>query len=178
LDWTALALAIGLAGLMLVSTALGFLSLYYPIAAWVVLGSISIILLSRKLQDVWRFSNGDQQRWTSRSAELRLLAWGLAIIMICGVGAYMWALAPAVRWDSLSYHIPVPLHFIRQHAISELPESLQSYWAHYAETLYTLGMLIEPSTSLPGLLHYELGLVTTLLTFVLDANRAVLSKGY
>jgi hypothetical protein len=90
----------------------------------------------------------------------------MAILLICGMGAYLWALAPAIRWDSLSYHIPVPLHYIANHGITEMPESYQASFVHYAEMLYVLGLMIKPATAIPNLLHFEIGVLTALLIYI------------
>jgi hypothetical protein len=166
-DHLALALAAGYASLTLISTILGFSGLYYSWLVWGILVGLTLFLLPEKLFWLWKVRNSNWRDWVRSPKDWRLIAWGLGASLICGLGAYLWALAPAVRWDSLSYHIPVPVLAIQQHAIAEIPESIQSYWAHYAETLYTLGMLIEPSTALPGLLHFQMGMLTTLFTFCL-----------
>jgi hypothetical protein len=176
LDHLALSLAIGMAVLMLVSTFLGFARLYYPIIAWFILSIPIIFLLPPRIRQ-FRERIPRLRKSLSQIPDTRLLAWGTAAILVCGTGAYLWALAPAVRYDSLSYHVPVPLHYIRSHAITELPEIIQSYWAHYAETLYTLGMLINPSTAIPGVLHFQAGILTALFTYIIGRKLGGKNQG-
>lgn len=167
IDHLALAITTGIGSLMIIATIIGFTGLYYPLVAWLTLILPSLALLPAKIRQIPGSPFWKKFQRPFQFPDVRLPAWGLAVILICSIGAYLWSLAPAVRYDSLSYHIPVPLNNIQFHAISEMPESLQSYWAHYAEALYTLGMLIDSSVSLPAMLHFQAGLLSTLLVFVI-----------
>jgi hypothetical protein len=90
----------------------------------------------------------------------------ITLVVIIALGSFLWALAPAVRYDSLSYHLAVPERFIRAGGMIELPESFQTYWAHYGEMLYVLALLIGEQP-LPGLINFSAGLVLALQTFFL-----------
>jgi hypothetical protein len=80
-------------------------------------------------------------------------ALGAGVGAIGAVGGLLWALAPAIHYDSLVYHLGVTTLYVRQHGIIEVPEEFRSYWAHNAEMLYTLGLSLA-GQPVPGLLHW------------------------
>ena len=87
---------------------------------------------------------------------------GLGAILV--VGPLLWALAPSIRYDSLMYHLSVPEIYVRNRGMIPIPEAFNSYWAHYAEMLYTLALLTA-GQPLPGLMHLSFGLAATGMTF-------------
>ncbi len=90
----------------------------------------------------------------------------LTLLSLLAAGSYFWALTPAVRYDALSYHLAVPDRFIDAGRMIELPESFQTYTAHYGDMLYVLAMGIGEQP-LPSLLHFTAGMILTLQTFYL-----------
>lgn len=159
---------LGLAGWMVFGTALGFLGWLYQ---EIIFSSIIIVLLFmswRWFKQVIIKFRRERSKITHhwRTGDLRLQALFLAIILIFSIGPFLWSLTPTVRWDGLSYHVAAPAIYIENHAIVEIPESAQAYWAHYAEMVYTVGLLLG-GQPLPSLLHLIMGLLAAGLTFTL-----------
>jgi 4-amino-4-deoxy-L-arabinose transferase-like glycosyltransferase len=162
-----LAVVLGLGALMVLGLIMGIAGLYIPVAAYFSLGLLIAIGLPNMLfelrQNATFFRTSLYELFKQK--DLRLASLGLGFFFICFLGAYLWSLAPAIRWDSLSYHLAVPEIFIRNKAMIEIPESYNTYWAQYAEMLYTYAMLLV-GQPLPGLLHLVSGILTALLIFL------------
>ncbi|MBT3391257.1 MAG: DUF1420 family protein, partial [Chloroflexi bacterium] len=88
----------------------------------------------------------------------------LFLLVIFAAGSFLWSLAPAVRYDALSYHLAVPLRYLAAGRMLELPESFQTYSAHYGEMLYTLALGIG-TQPLPTLLNFSAGLLLAAQTY-------------
>jgi len=157
-DRIVLGTALGFGGLMVLGFLLGIAGGYTQTSTLILLGILSAAAIPRWVRGIIRgFSN----RWDKfitawKSTDLRGLSLAIAVLLIFLLGPYLWASAPAIRWDSLSYHVAVPQIYIAHQAMVEIPESAQTYWAHYAEMLYTLGMLVA-GQPLPGWFHLTMG---------------------
>jgi len=100
---------------------------------------------------------------------------GLSLLIITAVGSFLWALAPAVRYDSVSYHLAVPVRYLEAGRMIELPESFQTYFAHYGEMLYLIAFALGDQP-LPGLINFSAGILLAIQTFFLGkrlGNQAV-----
>jgi hypothetical protein len=168
LDRWAISMVMGMGGLALLTLALGAAGLYYRSLAW----GLSLVL-GLVAWKAWRRTLGEPTlQWLRRSVrslgkvDHRWAALSIALLLICLVGAYIWALAPAIRYDALSYHLAAPDIFIRSHRMVEIPESFNTYWAHYADMLYTLALLLA-GQPLPGLLHFSAALLSAAFVFAL-----------
>ncbi len=104
-------------------------------------------------------------------------ALGLSLLIIIGVGSFLWALAPAVRYDSLSYHLPVPVRYLEAGRILELPESFQTYFAHYGEMLYVIAFALGDQP-LPGLINFLGGILLAIQTYYLGKRLANPTVGW
>ncbi len=94
---------------------------------------------------------------------------GFNIMLIMAAGSFLWALAPAVRYDSLSYHLAVPMRYLAAGGMIEIPESIQTYWAHYGEMLYEIALLLgdQPLTSL---INFCAGILITIQIYFLGKH--------
>ncbi|MGA2819478.1 MAG: glycosyltransferase family 39 protein [Anaerolineales bacterium] len=105
---------------------------------------------------------GARARW--ETADLRLYSIGISTLALCGLAGYIWAIAPSIHYDALVYHLGVPAIYVQQHGLVKVPEQFSSYWAHNAEMLYTLGLLLV-GQPLPALCHLLFGVLTAGLVF-------------
>lgn len=160
-----LGLALGFGGLMLVGLLLGVLGGYTLTWTLITLGALTVLTLPGWFLWIRNLCQKNFSRLVTvwKTADLRALALGVGVIAIFLLGPYLWASAPAIRWDSLSYHVSAPQIYIDHHAMVEIPESAQAYWSHYAEMLYTLGMQLA-GQPLPGWLHLTMGILAAAIT--------------
>ena len=168
LEWLLLAISLGLGVLALLTLALGIVQWLYTGIAYAVLIGLTVLVWPRSLRSAWpafrdRLLNA-AEAW--RTADLRPHAVVAGSISVSLVGALLWALAPAVHFDTLLYHLSTPAFYVQQHGLVEVAERYQSYWSHNAEMLYTLALLLV-GQPLPTLIHWTCGLLTTGLTFAL-----------
>ena len=96
-------------------------------------------------------------------------ALGLSLIVIIAIGSFTWALAPAVRYDSVSYHLAVPVRYLEAGRMIEIPESFQTYFAHYGELLYVIGFALGDQP-LPGLINFVAGILLAVQTYYLGVR--------
>ncbi|MEN8173230.1 MAG: glycosyltransferase family 39 protein [Chloroflexota bacterium] len=153
---------------------LGLAGLYQQWAVYTIFIIVTILgvgyyyLKGRKFSEltVHRY-NRIQNYLQAPNAHLYALAF--AILLIVALGSFLWAMAPAVRYDSLSYHLAVPIRNIAAGRMIEIPESVQTYWAHYGEMLYTLALLLGDQP-LPGLINFSAGILLTAQIFFLGVQ--------
>ncbi len=88
----------------------------------------------------------------------------LFLFVLLAAGSFFWALAPAVRYDALGYHLAAPMRYLDAGRMLELPESFQTYSAHYGEMLYTLALGLGEQP-LPTLLNFSAGLLLAAQTY-------------
>lgn len=162
---------IGFSGLMILGLILG---LSGGLTTEIAYSSITIILLLTVptwLKFVWEILKNVKRTWkiVSQHPDTGIIAAVVFFFAVFLIGPYLWASAPAIRWDSLSYHVAVPQIYISHQAMVEIPESVQTYWAHYAEILYTLGMLLG-GQPLPGWLHLFMGILSAGFTAIIGAR--------
>jgi len=105
----------------------------------------------------------------AKTSNSHLNAVAISIMLIVAAGSFLWALAPAVRYDSLSYHLAVPMRYLAAGGMIEIPESVQTYWAHYGEMLYTLALLLGDQP-LPSLINFCAGILLTVQIYFLGKH--------
>ena len=164
----ALDIALGMGLFMALGLLMGAVGLYYRWTAYTLLLLVSLIALTDTQRPLWPLVRAQvlavYERY--RDADLRWPALVLAILLILLLGAALWSLTPSIRYDALTYHLAAADIYIQNHAMLEIPEAPYASWAHYAEMLYTFGLLLY-GQPLPGLLHLSAGMISTLLTFTL-----------
>lgn len=88
----------------------------------------------------------------------RLPYWKQALaagLGFCAFHVLVSALAPAVGWDALAYHLAIPQIYFREGAVLELPWLLHSHWPHLMELLYAIPLALGQETA-AALLHGSL----------------------
>ena len=161
----ALSLALGWGVLMALTLLLGVSGLYQH---WVFYAMLVVL-------SIWGAFSYHQDTETRRNTFKIFLCSFVAkpnlansltffLMVILAAGSFLWALAPAVRYDALSYHLAVPLRYLAAGRMLELPESFQTYSAHYGEMLYTLALGIG-TQPLPTLLNFSAGLLLAAQTY-------------
>lgn len=169
----------GLGGFAILGLVLGVLRLYRPVIAYGLLLLLTIFFVPPFLRSFWSDLVKRTQRWCqtwqSENTDLRLVALIASLLAICAISPYLWSLAPTIRFDALTYHLPVPIAYIQNHAMVDLG-TFNSYWAHYAEMLYTYAMLLL-GQPLPGLLHLAAGFLTTAWILALGRRLAGIRVG-
>ncbi|KPL15859.1 MAG: hypothetical protein AMJ93_16280, partial [Anaerolineae bacterium SM23_84] len=163
-----LGMCIGFGGLALLTFTLAALQLLYRSIAYALLIGLTLWLcpgsVRRAWPDVHALFSRSAEVW--RSADLRLPAVVVGCVSVSLLGALLWALAPAIDFDALLYHLSVPAFYVQQHGLVEVAERYQSYWAHNVEMLYTLALLLADQP-LPTLINWTIGLLTAGLVFAL-----------
>jgi hypothetical protein len=164
LEKTALAIPLGWGVLVVLTLMLGLVDLYRPWVYWSLFGLITVwatfkFIIEQKNPLAWPL-----KIWKRKHPWLDVLV--LSLLVVLALGSFFWALAPAVRYDSLSYHLAVPDRYLRAGRMIELPESIQTYYAHYGEMLYTIALLLGDQP-LPGLINLSAGMLLTLQVYLL-----------
>ncbi|MDA2932717.1 glycosyltransferase family 39 protein [Acidobacteria bacterium AH-259-D05] len=175
----------GLLEPLVLSLSLGFALASYLVFAVGSTGWLSpamarttfFVLLIVGLPSWWRLSPAV---WHQSFAELSSIVrqwrprrW--AIVGLVGLIAFtaglnlLAALAPPTEWDSLTYHLAAPAHYLREGTISFVP---YRNWANpfTAEMWNILGLLMG-FDQLPQVFHWAIGLVGVGALYVLAASR-------
>jgi len=91
-------------------------------------------------------------------------AWSWALILLLLIG-FVGAVAPEIRHDALAAHLPIAREFARQGRIVEIRNNIVSYFQLNGSLPYAVGLIIVRDESVPKLLHYSAGVITTLLVY-------------
>jgi len=160
--------SLGLGSLALLTFAMAACRMLYAPVAYGALVVLSALFIPRRVRRVAPVASARVQdlRAYWGEADLRTYAVAGASAVICLSGALMWAVAPSIHYDAMAYHLAVPAAYVRQHGMVPLTQQFRSYWAHNAEMLYTLGLLLV-GQPLPGLLHLVFGLLAAGATYLL-----------
>lgn len=163
LELFVLSVLLGMGFLAILVMIQGMLFAYQTLVTWLGLAGLTLIFVVPKLK-----------RWLAAArthfSDLRKLwdedswfGWSFAIgiLAILWVPSWLIALAPANRYDEMTYHLTAPLYYLSQGGIVRFPEG----WMHYAEMLYTLA-LQTAGQPLPRLMHITMGLLSTSLVFL------------
>lgn len=163
-----IAITLGMGSLMMIMFVLGTLNAFNPILVFILFLFLTLLSLPNIINTYLPASiTSLKVGWNT--GDLRLPALVVTICIICCFGSYLWALAPAVRYDALSYHIAAPTIYIQNSSIVQIPENVQTYWSHNGEMLYTLSLLLGGKSS-PALLHLTAALLTGILVFFLGKD--------
>lgn len=170
-DRAVLGLPLGAGSMMVLGMLLGAVGAYSRAVLVVLMLVLSLVAIPRWVRGAFRCvkATWSKTRDRLRSADLRAFAQALFLFLLFCVGPFLWSSAPAIRWDALSYHVSVPSIYIGNGGMVEVPESVQSYFVHYAEMLFTLGLLFA-GQPLPGWLHFTMGLASALSAGILGAK--------
>ncbi len=167
LEGLALGLPLGWGALMVLTLLLGIWGLYYRWVFYILLLALSALVVINH-QERKRMREGTQ----SELLKLSLCSFvSFVVVLILVGGSYLWALAPAVRYDAVSYHLAAPARYLQAGRMIELPESFQTYSAHYGEMLYTLALGVGEQP-LPGMLSFAAGLLLAVQTYLLGRRLA------
>ncbi len=167
LEGLVLGLPLGWGALMVLTLLLGVIGLYHRVAFYVLLIALSTLV----------FLNHKGHKEEREGAQRGLLFFSscsfvpFVVSLTLVAGSYLWALAPAVRYDALSYHLAAPERYLQAGWMIELPESFQTYSAHYGEMLYTLALGVGEQP-LPGMLHFAAGLLFAAQTYLIGRRLA------
>lgn len=168
------ALGLGLlgAGFLLVGVTSGFSVL----VAWVVLVLVAI-LIYKEMIAWWRTWLGLRQAWGSAGTLGKALA--LCMVLILGFTLLV-ALAPPVKFDTLVYHLALPVTYINSGRFEYV--STNVFWGmpQLAEMLYTWSMLLAGGVrALPAAtcLGWAIGLLA-LVGLLGTATRRYSSAGW
>lgn len=148
---------LGWGALVVLTLLLGVIGLYQRRVFYALFGLISLWGLWRCRERFRRFSFG----WFPIS---KFESLSITLVVIIALGSFFWALAPAVRYDSLSYHLAVPVRYLQAGRMIELPESFQTYWAHFGEMFYVMALSLGDQP-LTGLINFSAGLLLAAQVF-------------
>ncbi|MEA3349780.1 MAG: glycosyltransferase family 39 protein [Chloroflexota bacterium] len=170
-----LAFPLGWGALAAITLGLGLIGLYQK---WIYYVLFVIITLGGFWKYWLHFRSALARKRSRTSLFLRSNSWlgnlAISLLVIVAAGSFLWSLAPAVRYDSVSYHLAVPARYIQAGRMVELPESVQTYYAHYGEMLYTIALLLGDQP-LPSLINFSAGVLLTIQVYFLGIkikNRA------
>lgn len=126
----------GALGLGLLSLGYHWLGTLAGVYAWLnaILLVVGLALLNKSVRawlGEWRAL---QTQWAEGG---RWGRWAAGLCALLALGALLIALAPPVKFDSLTYHLTLPQAYSLQHRISYLPWLVMSGMPQIAETLYT-----------------------------------------
>lgn len=170
--------ALGLGALALGVLGLGLAGGLQRPVVWAVLALVTLAVWPS-----WRRLGGAARaRWRAVHAEWSgggaafggLIA---AALVLCLLGAWFWALAPSVWYDELNYQVAAPATYAREGAIVDRPEEFRFVWAHNANMLFTLGIVVGGLSS-AKLIHFSLGLLAALAVLALGRTVAGARVGW
>ncbi|MDR7418068.1 MAG: glycosyltransferase family 39 protein [Armatimonadota bacterium] len=90
--------------------------------------------------------------------------WGLALLVLIG---YVGVVAPEVRHDALTAHLPMAREFAARAAIVEMRQNTASYFQINADLLYATAMALIPDERLPKFMHFGAGVLVCLVLYEL-----------
>lgn len=168
-------LTLGLGVLMAVIAVMGFLHLFYPVAAYLLLAILTFLFFPGAIKRLGHLGKQTVIEYKRKfyNDGIRWEALGLGLFLVFFIGPFIWAVAPTIRYDALSYHLAAPVIYVKEHGIRQILESGTTTWIHYAEMLYTFAMLLV-GQPLPGMIHLLMGILTAGFSYLLGSR--LLSK--
>lgn len=139
LEQAVLHAAAGMGVFSLLWLAMGAAGLFYRGAAWLIL--LAGCALFRKDIRLWWADAASAADFWRRGGRLdRVLILFLAVMILLQL---MWAAAPPIKYDALTYHLQLPRQYIAAHRFTAVPEN--PYWGHpqTGEMLFTWMMLLQ-----------------------------------
>ena len=165
-----LATVLGYGVISLLMVLLGLLHCWQPASVVTVL-AIAGLAVVRDVAEVFRQMRKEiRESWlpACRTGDLRLPALGLSVLCICGIGSYIFAVAPATHWDVLHYHLGIPRIYAERGELADLDHTWAVHCVRNGEMLYLLGLLVH-GQPLPTLINFHFGLLATGLVASLAA---------
>lgn len=159
--------ALGLGALALGVLAVGLAGGLQPAPVWG-----GMLLLSWAVRRRWASLWGEAKAawraaypsWIENRGAL--VGFAVPATVLCLLGAWLWALAPPVWYDELNYQVAAPATYARLGAIVDRPEEFRFVWAHNANMLYALGIVVG-GLSAAKALHFALGLLVAAAVYAL-----------
>jgi len=167
---------VGISVLMVGMLVLGVFQLFYPVLI-IVLMVVLIAFSIFSLRDFYVRKAVGIKCLVKRLAEFEYRGLLALFLFLSLFATLTWALAPAIRYDSATYHVAVPEIFTAKHGMVEIPETYQSYWAHYIELFYVLGIILGSKVS-PALLHFMAYVGCIASTYLIGSRIANKSAGF
>lgn len=164
--------ALGLGALAMGVLGLGLVGGLQPALVWGVMLLLSWIVRRRwgglwgDAKAAWRAA---YPRWVANHGAL--VGFLVPVTVLCLLGAWLWALAPPVWFDELNYQLAAPATYARLGAIVDRPEEFRFLWAHNANMVYTLGILVGGLNAAKPL-HFSLGLLAAVAAYTLGRRVA------
>lgn len=164
-----LSVLIGLGIIAALVAVQGMLFAFNVLVTWLGLSVLTLVFVVPNLKH--RFFEWKRQivdlhsLWSSEGHYHSGWALMLGLLGVLWVPSWFIALAPANRYDEMTYHIVAPLFYLSKGGILPYPEGGMTVWMHYAEMLYTLA-LQTAGQPLPRMLHLLMGLFSALLVFL------------
>ncbi|MFN3966919.1 MAG: ArnT family glycosyltransferase, partial [Endomicrobiia bacterium] len=87
------------------------------------------------------------------------------IIFACGLVTLITALTPETFYDSMQYHIGVPLLWVLEHKIHEIPTIGQSYYQMNIHLLFAIGLLLR-NEQVVKLLNFLFGILSVWTIYI------------
>ncbi|OGS20347.1 MAG: hypothetical protein A3J83_02115 [Elusimicrobia bacterium RIFOXYA2_FULL_40_6] len=97
----------------------------------------------------------------------------IIVLFITGLVTLVTALTPETFYDSTQYHLGVPLIWIQNHRICEIPTIQQSYYQMNMHILYVISILLKYA-GLSKLLNFSFGLLSCAIIYI--STRKYFSK--
>lgn len=143
LERIALECAVGLGILSLVVLVIGLLGWFSSWVAWlgIVVGLVGFRKGVQGWIDTWRILIPKAVEVGSLS-KIALMF----VVFLCILNLF-WALAPPLKWDSLVYHLQVPLQYVNAGGIFFYPENLYAGFPQLAGMLYTWAIALGSVTT-------------------------------
>ena len=171
-------IGLGLGGLMLFVLLLGRCGLLYREIIWailIILCALSAFNTVRKPLTPPSPSRGEDKKEGIPKAgsvlrtkkekfsttDMILLLVFLTAVLFNLLGA----LTPETFYDSLRYHLGIPVHWILNHKIITIPHEHESFFPLNIQILYTIGVILKDDV-VAHLIHWSLGLLTCGAIFV------------
>lgn len=101
----------------------------------------------------------------------------LLAMMVAEVGSLVAALAPPTDWDPMIYHLAFPNTYLRAGATVPILYDHRGLLPQGGEMLFTLALAFKQQ-SLTGLIHWSMGVATTVGVFALCRRVLAASRGF
>ena len=160
---TLFSIGLGLAAIIFLNILLGFTGFFYKSIVLVVL---SFFLLGNIFPRGTVLDEGRTKKLFF-SGGLAFIDFLLIVAILLAMAInFIGALTPETFYDSLKYHLALPIHWIGSHQIEVIKNFAMSYYPFNLHTLYGVVLMFGDET-LAKLIHFSFGFLTILTIFVL-----------
>jgi len=146
-------LGLGLGGISLCLFAAGILGIFYRPIVLIFLSIFAFIGCLRLREVKFR---------VEKKSFLELFL--VFILFVFIFSNFVASLVPETFYDSLVYHLGVPLHWIQNHKIFSIPSLHMSYYPLNIELLYGIGLLLKDEI-VASMIHFLLGILLMLMIY-------------